>query len=1192
MRTFLIAKKVLVAVSMIFCSPVVESKWARCLHQGNKRSVLATWNRVTLLSSQARIPKPFNNGFLNVRGGSADGDDEERYSRQVYTLGARAHGLIRSATVYLDGPAASGLIYECAKNLALSGIRHLIILTSKGSEVEQNYHDPTLDDLGRAYQRGARAEMLDVHEVNDEKFKFHSDEDLLTEYLRRINPNILVSSMERSTLQKSLDHNGSNVVFMCIDRPYTTVVQLNRLSRQHKWAFIAAETAGVFGRVFCDFGPSFQVFDADGETPAVTPLDRVELREHRDRDCAAFIVYSVDGERHDVSKGDSIRFQYRNGELSEDQLVVTDVQTPYRFVADLSAVSLDAAAFATKINHDAASFCRIKSSQELTFRPIESAMESAKTDGSLFTPCDLEKSFDLSRRSASLSCFQALSCFVQAKRKLPTLSDVDDFWELAKNTSWSKDDDGEDDGKKHCISFLRGCAAKFTPFQAVFGAIVAQEALKAATGLYYPVRQFLLYDCDEVLYCAPQRPVERKSSLEAPEGERQQDVSCPAAGLRFILGGATVNRLQEKRIFVVGAGAIGCEILKNLASMGVGIRKKGKLVLTDMDTIEKSNLSRQLLFRDGDIGKFKSAAAQEATLRLSPSMKIEAHSSKISADEHSVFDDKFWTEKVDIVLNALDNVEARLYMDEQCVANRKALVDAGTMGSKGNVQVVVPNFSESYASSVDPPEPAIPVCTLKNFPYSISHTIQWGRDLFDGLYQRRPEQASDFIDSLSSANVEELASKFIQEKGAESAVEIAQELTEDLSADTTSAQVDVKKTRDNALLWASQLAFKLFYQASVDLLGKHPIDSVDDDGEPFWSGTRRPPKALSFHKSPCDPEQAAINSNLVEFIRNGARLRVEAILEDDCVIDDSRFTVDDAERACVAVNNEVGVRGSGEVDVKWGNIASAISRVEESLIKVVIGPRRVVAVEFEKDDDTNGHVAFVSAASNLRAIMYGIPPVDVMETRRVAGKIVPAMITTTAFVSALSCIELVKLVQEANLNRHRNAFINLALPFFAFTMPLPAEQIPGLEGKFYTLWDQLLIKESKKAAASGGITMQSLIKRIQKQVSDQPSRVAVVSISCGPYMLYANFLHEEDVDILNSSIWELLEDAVSSSEAFEYDNSRDGDESARKIVINKNFVDLSVVVEDVKTGDEVELPPLRLKSYKERENTPHYGDNV
>ena len=131
----------------------------------------------------------------------------------------------------------------------------------------------------------------------------------------------------------------------------------------------------------------------------------------------------------------------------------------------------------------------------------------------------------------------------------------------------------------------------------------------------------------------------------------------------------------------------------------------------------------------------------------------------------------------------------------------------------------------------------------------------------------------------------------------------------------------------------------------------------------------------------------------------------------------------------------------------------------------------------------NGHVSFVTAASNLRAIAYGIKPVDEMETRKVAGRIVPAMITTTAFVSALLCIELIKLTQKTKLRNHRNAFMNLALPFFAFTAPMPAEEIPGLHGKSYTIWDKMLVKENENSCKSGGMILKDLINVLKKKIS-------------------------------------------------------------------------------------------------------------
>lgn len=65
-----------------------------------------------------------------------------------------------------------------------------------------------------------------------------------------------------------------------------------------------------------------------------------------------------------------------------------------------------------------------------------------------------------------------------------------------------------------------------------------------------------------------------------------------------------------------------------------------------------------------------------------------------------------------------------MYMDRRCVYYRKPLLESGTLGTKGNVQVVIPFVTESYSSSQDPPEKSIPICTLKNFPNAIEHTLQ------------------------------------------------------------------------------------------------------------------------------------------------------------------------------------------------------------------------------------------------------------------------------------------------------------------------------------------------------------------------------------------------------------------------------------------------------------------------------------
>jgi ubiquitin-activating enzyme E1 len=193
----------------------------------------------------------------------------------------------------------------------------------------------------------------------------------------------------------------------------------------------------------------------------------------------------------------------------------------------------------------------------------------------------------------------------------------------------------------------------------------------------------------------------------------------------MVFGKEFHERLTKMKQFLVGAGAIGCEMLKNWAMMGVGTGGEGvNLAVTDMDSIEKSNLNRQFLFRPPDVGKLKSETAVKAVQVMNPELagKFKVFKDPVGPDTEAVFGHDFF-EPLDVVVNALDNVEARTYVDRRCVFFRKPLLESGTLGTKGNTQVVYPFLTESYSSSQDPPEKSFPMCTIKSFPNQIEHTI-------------------------------------------------------------------------------------------------------------------------------------------------------------------------------------------------------------------------------------------------------------------------------------------------------------------------------------------------------------------------------------------------------------------------------------------------------------------------------------
>lgn len=132
--------------------------------------------------------------------------------------------------------------------------------------------------------------------------------------------------------------------------------------------------------------------------------------------------------------------------------------------------------------------------------------------------------------------------------------------------------------------------------------------------------------------------------------------------------------------------------------MGLSSGAEGHLTVTDMDTIEKSNLNRQFLFRSWDVQQSKAEVSTRAAKAMNSQMNVTANLNRVAPDTEHIYDHEFF-ESVDIVCNALDNVQARLYIDSKCIQHKKPLIESGTLGTEANTQVVLPHLTEAYSSS-------------------------------------------------------------------------------------------------------------------------------------------------------------------------------------------------------------------------------------------------------------------------------------------------------------------------------------------------------------------------------------------------------------------------------------------------------------------------------------------------------------
>lgn len=187
--------------------------------------------------------------------------------------------------------------------------------------------------------------------------------------------------------------------------------------------------------------------------------------------------------------------------------------------------------------------------------------------------------------------------------------------------------------------------------------------------------------------------------------------------------------LRDAKVLVVGAGGLGCEILKNLALTGFK-----HIDIIDMDTVDVSNLNRQFLFRAEDVGMPKSnTAARFVTQRMRDStLHITPHCCKIQ-DKSEAFYRQFT-----VVICGLDNIEARRWINAMLVGfvdhelnGLVPLIDGGTEGFRGQSRVILPTLTSCFECSLDmiSPKTTYPVCTIANTPRLPEHCIEWASEL-------------------------------------------------------------------------------------------------------------------------------------------------------------------------------------------------------------------------------------------------------------------------------------------------------------------------------------------------------------------------------------------------------------------------------------------------------------------------------
>ena len=880
--------------------------------------------------------------------------DEQLYSRQIAAFGLDTMKKLSKLKILIYG--LRGLGIELCKNIILSGPEKVTIFDDNKIKIE---------DLGANFY------------IEENDLGLRRDE-ICLDKLRKLNDYVICDILKDANIENHiLDYD---VIVLTEIMELNKIIKINDICHENKKGFIYCLVFGLTFFCFVDFGEH-----------TIINLNNKDIKKY-------YIKEIVKGKNTTILIDNTIE----NFELYENEYIeFKEINGMPELLNGIKRKIQNSQNDSFQIDEDSSNYKDYIGGgfvQEVK----EKIFFHNKTIKEMINYPDICELTNSKNNYLNLHlAFLSLHEYFKINKKLPNndSNDLNIILNICSNIynknrySWCNKINLNEEYLKDIFKYSK---CQISPICGYGGGVASQEIIKF-TGIYRPINQWFRAEFIGILD-------KTLNSDKKIYGSRYDEQI-------LIFGNETQKKIEDLNLFLIGAGAVGCELLKYFAMMGISTNNNSLLSLSEHDRIEKSNLNRQFLFSKNDILKLKGECAINSARKMNNKTNFKFYNDFVCKETENQFNKEFF-EKQNAVVMAVDNFETRNYISQQCEKYKIPYFNCGTEGPYANVEAFIPGITVegSYPSNF---QDIVPTCTLKMFPYSINHCVIWSINNFEKYFNQNIKNINfmlkninQFFDNMNK--IGELRKRLNTIKKIFKLLKISN-----------------SKNFHKCIKYSINKYYKLFIYKINDLLSFYPPEYiVEETGKKFWIGNKKMPNPLKFD---VNEEQC------FGFVKSFSCLLAYCLN-----INISKINIDEEiKNYC---NKEFKLKKpSKKLFEKTENYKKKLIEIKEKINSYLknesldkINKNEII---FEKDSSNIHELNFIFYSSNLRAKNYSIEQEDSTKIKIIAGKIVPALITSTSAIGGILALQLYVICQKKNYRNFRTGMIDLSDNTLALGIP-------------------------------------------------------------------------------------------------------------------------------------------------------------